>query len=43
MTKRERENNGRGYGGKAIMLSGYRLKYLSKHDPINLTITLYIK
>jgi hypothetical protein len=27
-TKRERENNGRGYGRKAIMLSSYGLKYL---------------
>jgi hypothetical protein len=37
------KNNGRGYGRKAIMLSNYRLKYLSKHDHINLTITLHIK
>jgi hypothetical protein len=42
-TKRERENNGRGYGRKAIMLSSYGLKYLSKHNHINLTITLCIK
>jgi hypothetical protein len=42
-TKRERENNDRGYGRKAIMLSSYRLKYLSKHNDINLTITLCIK
>jgi hypothetical protein len=38
-TKRERENNGRGYGRKTIMLSSYELKYLSKHNHINLTIT----
>jgi hypothetical protein len=42
-TKRERESNGRGYGRRAITLSGYRLKYSSKHNPINLTITLYIE
>jgi hypothetical protein len=42
-TKRERENNGRGYGQKAITLSSYGLKYLSKHNHINLTIALCIK
>jgi hypothetical protein len=42
-TKQERENNDRGYGRKAIMLSSYGLKYLSKHNRINLTITLYIE
>jgi hypothetical protein len=42
-TKRERESNGRGYGRRAITLSDYRLKYLSKHNRINLTITLYIE
>jgi hypothetical protein len=42
-TKRERESNGQGYSRKAIMLSSYGLKYLSKHKHINLTITLCIK
>ena len=42
-TKRERESNSRGYGRRAITLSGYRLKYSSKHNPISLTITLYIE
>jgi hypothetical protein len=35
MTMRERENNDRGHGRKAIMLSSYGLKYLSKHNHIN--------
>jgi hypothetical protein len=42
MTMRERNYNGRGNGQKVIMLSGYRLKYLPKHNHINLTIALYI-
>jgi hypothetical protein len=42
-TKRERESNGCGYGRRAITLSDYRLKYSSKHNRINLTITLYIE
>jgi hypothetical protein len=42
-TKRERENNGRGYGRRAITLSTYGLKYLYKLNHINLTITLCIK
>jgi hypothetical protein len=43
MNKRERENNGRGYSLKTIMLSNYGLKYLSKHNHINLSISLCIK
>jgi hypothetical protein len=39
--KRERESNGQGYGRRAITLNDYRLKYSSKHNHINLTITLY--
>jgi hypothetical protein len=35
--------NGRGYGQKVITLSSYELKYLSKHNYINLTIALCIK
>jgi hypothetical protein len=42
-TKRERESDGRGYDRRAITLSDYRLKYLSKHNCINLTITLCIE
>jgi hypothetical protein len=42
-TKREIENNGRGYGQKTITLSGYGLKYFPKHNHINLTIALCIK
>jgi hypothetical protein len=42
-TQRERESNGRGYGRRAITLSDYRLKYLSKHNRINLIIMLYIE
>jgi hypothetical protein len=43
MTKRERESNGRSYDRRAITLSDYRLKYSSKHNSINFTITLYIE
>jgi hypothetical protein len=35
--------NDRGYGRKVIKLSSYELKYLSKHNHINLTIALCIK
>jgi hypothetical protein len=42
-TMRERKHNGRGYDREAITLSSYGLKYLSKYNHINLTITLCIK
>jgi hypothetical protein len=42
-TKRERENNGRGYDRKEITLSSYGLKYCPKHNQTNLTIALCIK
>jgi hypothetical protein len=42
-TIRERENNGRGYGRKVITLSTYGLKYLSKHNHVDLKIVRCIK
>jgi hypothetical protein len=42
MTMQERNYNGQGYGQKVITLNSYGLKYLSKHNYINLTIAQYI-
>jgi hypothetical protein len=41
-TKRERENNGRGYSRRAITLRNYKSKYSSKQNSINLAIVLCI-
>jgi hypothetical protein len=42
-TKRERENNGQGYGRRAIMLHDYKLNYSFKQNGTNLAIAFNIR